>query len=71
MNKPLIIRFVLVAIVVAIFLVASQAGWYPKLAGPLAVLAVAAVMFWPRRQRGPKGPSRRELLDDIRAEQRK
>ena len=71
MNKPLIIRFVLVAIVVAIYLVASQAGWYPKLAGPLAVLAVAAVMFWPRRQSGAKGPSRRELLDDIRAEQRK
>ena len=45
MNKPLIIRFALVAVVVAIYLVASEAGWYPKLAGPLAVLAVAAVMF--------------------------
>ncbi|OFT57040.1 hypothetical protein HMPREF3151_08695 [Corynebacterium sp. HMSC05H05] len=70
MNKPLIIRFALVAVVVAIYLVASEAGWYPKLAGPLAVLAVAAVMFWPRRG-GPKGPSRRELLDDIRSESRK
>ena len=71
MNKPLIIRFALVAVVVAIYLVASEAGWYPKLAGPLAVLAVAAVMFGPRRGGGPKGPSRRELLDDIRSEQRK
>ena len=71
MNKPLMIRFGLVAVIVALYLVASQAGWHPKLAGPLAVLAVAAVMFWPRRGRGPKGPSRRELLDDIRAEQRK
>jgi len=70
-NKPLIIRFALVAVVVAIYLVASEAGWYPKLAGPLAVLTVAAVMFWPRRGGGPKGPSRRELLDDIRSEQRK
>ena len=70
MNKPLIIRFALVAVVVAIYLVASEAGWYPKLAGPLAVLAVAAVMVGPRRG-GPKGPSRRELLDDIRSESRK
>lgn len=71
MNKPLIIRFGLVAVVVALYLVASQAGWYPKLAGPIAVIAVAAVMFWPRRGGGPKGPSRRELLSDLRAEQRK
>ncbi|AIL97245.1 hypothetical protein [Corynebacterium ureicelerivorans] len=71
MNRSLIVRFVLVAVVVTLFLIASQAGWYPKLAGPIAVVAVAAVMFWPRRDRGPKGPSRRELLNDIRAEQRK
>ncbi len=71
MNRSLIVRFVLVAVVVALYLIASQAGWYPKLAGPIAVVAVAAVMFWPRRERGPKGPSRRELLNDIRAEQRK
>ncbi|WP_273407502.1 hypothetical protein [Corynebacterium ureicelerivorans] len=71
MNRSLIVRFVLVAVVVALDLIASQAGWYPKLAGPIAVVAVAAVMFWPRRDRGPKGPSRRELLNDIRAEQRK
>lgn len=71
MNRSLIVRFVLVAVVVTLYLIASQAGWYPKLAGPIAVVAVAAVMFWPRRDRGPKGPSRRELLNDIRAEQRK
>ena len=71
MNRSLIVRFVLVAVVVALYLIASQASWYPKLAGPIAVAAVAAVMFWPRRDRGPKGPSRRELLKDIRAEQRK
>ena len=71
MNRSLIVRFVLVVVVVALYLIASQAGWYPKLAGPIAVVAVAAVMFWPRRDRGPKGPSRRELLNDIRAEQRK
>lgn len=70
MNRSLIVRFVLVVVVVALYLIASQAGWYPKLAGPIAVVAVAAVMFWPRRDRGPKGPSRRELLNDIRAEQR-
>ena len=70
MNRSLIVRFVLVTVVVALYLIASQAGWYPKLAGPIAVVAVAAVMFWPRRDRGPKGPSRRELLNDIRAEQR-
>ena len=51
MNRSLIVRFVLVAVVVTLFLIASQAGWYPKLAGPIAVVAVAAVMFWPRRDR--------------------
>ena len=43
MNKPLLIRVGLVCLVVAVYLVASEQGWYPKLAGPLAVLAVAAV----------------------------
>lgn len=69
MNKPLLIRVGLVCLVVAVYLIASEQGWYPKLAGPLAVLAVAAVMFWPRRG-ADKGPSRREMLEDIRAEER-
>ncbi|PLA38531.1 hypothetical protein CYJ46_02315 [Corynebacterium coyleae] len=71
MNKPLVTRIALVCVVVVVFLIASQQGWYPKLAGPLAVVAVAAVMFWPRRDGGEKGPSRREVLGDIRSEQRK
>lgn len=77
MNKQLIVRVVLVCVVVALYLVASQTGWHPKLAGPLAVAAVAVVMFWPKR--GSAGdedgaervPSRREMLEEIRAEQRK
>lgn len=80
MNKQLIVRVVLVCVVVALFLVASQTGWHPKLAGPLAVAAVAVVMFWPKRGSaggadGADGaervPSRREMLEEIRAEQRK
>lgn len=83
MNKQLIVRVVLVCVVVALFLVASQTGWHPKLAGPLAVAAVAVVMFWPKRGSaggadgadGAEGaervPSRREMLEEIRAEQRK
>lgn len=83
MNKQLIVRVVLVCVVVALYLVASQTGWHPKLAGPLAVAAVAVVMFWPKRgsARGEDGadgaegaervPSRREMLEEIRAEQRK
>lgn len=80
MNKQLIVRVVLVCVVVALYLVASQTGWHPKLAGPLAVAAVAVVMFWPKRgstggEDGAEGaervPSRREMLEEIRAEQRK
>lgn len=77
MNKQLIVRVVLVCVVVALYLVASQTGWHPKLAGPLAVAAVAVVMFWPKRGSagGEDGaervPSRREMLEEIRAEQRK
>lgn len=80
MNKQLIVRVVLVCVVVALYLVASQTGWHPKLAGPLAVAAVAVVMFWPKRGSaggadGAEGaervPSRREMLEEIRAEQRK
>lgn len=83
MNKQLIVRVVLVCVVVALDLVASQTGWHPKLAGPLAVAAVAVVMFWPKRgsaggEDGADGaegaervPSRREMLEEIRAEQRK
>lgn len=80
MNKQLIVRVVLVCVVVALYLVASQTGWHPKLAGPLAVAAVAVVMFWPKRgsangEDGAEGaervPSRRDMLEEIRAEQRK
>ena len=71
MNKPLVTRIALVCVVVVMFLIASEQGWYPKLSGPLAVVAVAAAMFWPRRVEGEKGPSLREVLGDIRSEQRK
>ncbi|MCP1386734.1 hypothetical protein M5J20_00765 [Corynebacterium sp. TA-R-1] len=50
MDKDLIIRVVLVVAIVAGYLVASRAEFYNSVIAPLAVVAVAVVMFWPRRQ---------------------
>ena len=70
MDKSLVTRFALVCLVVALVLVASQMGWYPKLVGPIAVIAVALIMFWPRSKNGvDQGPSRSEMLKEIRDEQ--
>ncbi len=69
MDKPLLTRVVLVCVVVALYLIVSQLGWYPTLAGPVAVVLVAVIMFWPRRTGEDKGPSRSEMLKEIRGEQ--
>lgn len=70
MEKSLATRLVLVCVVVAAVLVATQMGWYPKLVGPIAVIAVALIMFWPRPKGGAdQGPSRSEMLKEIRNEQ--
>lgn len=72
MRDSMLVRIGLVCLVVVAYLVISQLGWLPKAAGPIAVALVALVMFWPVK-RGPGdgdlGPSRREMLEDIRAEQ--
>lgn len=70
MDKSLVTRFALVCLVVALLLVATQMGWYPKLVGPIAVIAVAVIMFWPKSNDGAdRGPSRSEMLKEIRDEQ--
>lgn len=74
MEKSLVTRIALVCVVVALYLVASQTGWQPKLVGPLAVAAVAVIMFWPKRKDDAEGsevPSRSEMLRDIREEQQR
>ncbi|OFP34703.1 MULTISPECIES: hypothetical protein [unclassified Corynebacterium] len=48
MDKDLITRVVLVVVTVALYLVASEVGFHPTIAAPIAVAIVALVMFWPR-----------------------
>lgn len=48
MDRDLVTRIVLAAAFIVAFLVASQAGFYVNVVGPVAVLGIAAVMFWPR-----------------------
>lgn len=69
MDKSLVIRVGLVCLVVVLYLIASQAGFYPKASGPVAVIAVAVIMFWPKGKGVDRGPSRSEMLRDIRSEQ--
>lgn len=74
MDKSLVTRVVLVCVVVGLYLVASQSGLYPRLVGPVAVLSVALIMFWPKRDGGAEGgdvPSRSEMLREIREEQQR
>ncbi|UIZ91590.1 hypothetical protein JZY91_07490 [Corynebacterium sp. CNCTC7651] len=49
MDKDLVTRVVLVVLIVAAYLVASRAEFYTTIIAPLAVVLVAVVMFWPRR----------------------
>lgn len=73
MQNKMVVRVGLVCLVVVVYLVVSQLGWMPKVAGPVAVGLVALIMFWPVKngpEGGDLGPSRREMLEDIRAEQR-
>lgn len=70
MSKDLGIRFALVAAVVVAYLVAAHNNFHNSVVAPVAVAAVALIMFWPRRshQQGQRS-ARRELRrasDDAR-----
>lgn len=52
MNRDLGIRFVLVAAVVVLYLVASHFNFHNSVLAPASVVAVALIMFWPRRGDG-------------------
>lgn len=66
MDKDLITRIVAVVLIVAAYLVASRFDFHNTVVAPLAVVAVALVMFWPRR--GDKAPSTRAEIKQIREE---
>lgn len=55
MDKDLMTRFVLVVVIVAAYLVVSRAEFHNAILAPLAVVAVAAVMFYPRRSEQADG----------------
>ncbi|WP_291314247.1 hypothetical protein [Corynebacterium sp. UBA2622] len=48
MDRDLITRFVLCSALLAVFLVASFTHFHVNVVGPVAVIGVAVVMFWPR-----------------------
>lgn len=52
MNRDLGIRFALVAAVVVLYLVASHFNFHNSVLAPASVVAVALIMFWPRRGDG-------------------
>lgn len=52
MNRDLGIRFTLVAAVVVLYLVASHFNFHNSVLAPASVVAVALIMFWPRRGDG-------------------
>ncbi|MDY5784623.1 MULTISPECIES: hypothetical protein [unclassified Corynebacterium] len=49
MDRDLIARIVITSLLVAAFLVASMTGFHVTIVGPAVVIAIAVVMFWPRR----------------------
>lgn len=69
MDKDLITRIVAVVVIVAAYLVASRLDFHNGIVAPLAVVAVAVVMFWPRR--GEQAPSTRAEIKRIREEQKR
>ncbi|SDR86739.1 hypothetical protein [Corynebacterium timonense] len=48
MDRDLVTRIALAAALIVLFLVASQTGFYVTVVGPLTVIGIAAIMFWPR-----------------------
>ncbi|WP_066526392.1 hypothetical protein [Corynebacterium bouchesdurhonense] len=70
MNKQLGIRFALVAAVVALYLVASHYNFHNSVLAPASVVAVALIMFWPRRdQEGGAGDGRSARAELHRAQE--
>lgn len=69
MDKDLLTRIVAVVLIVAAYLVASGLNFHSTIVAPLAVVAVALVMFWPRR--GEKAPSTRAEIKKIREENKR
>lgn len=52
MDRDLLTRAALCCLLVAAVVVAAQTGRYLNVVAPVAVVGVAAVMFWPRRTDG-------------------
>ncbi|MEH0147629.1 hypothetical protein V6D40_08150 [Corynebacterium sp. Q4381] len=69
MDRDLVTRIAAVVVIVAAYLVASRLEFHNEIAAPLAVVAVAVVMFWPRR--GEHTPSTRAEIKEIREEQKR
>lgn len=61
MNRDLGIRFALVAAVVVLYLVASHFNFHNSVLAPASVVAVALIMFWPRRGDGDKHSARQAI----------
>lgn len=66
MDRDLVTRIVAVVVIVGAYLVASRFDFHNTIVAPLAVVAVAVVMFWPRR--GDRAPSTRAEIKQIREE---
>lgn len=69
MDRDLVTRIAAVVVIVAAYLVASRLEFHETIVAPLAVVAVAVVMFWPRR--GEQHPSTRAEIKQIREEQKR
>lgn len=52
MDRDLLIRLALCSVLVVIVLVTASTRFYVNIVAPLCVVAVAVVMFWPRRATG-------------------
>lgn len=70
MDRDLVTRICLVVAVVALYLLAARVDFYPNVVAPVVVVAVAVVMFWPRRT-GEQTPSARQELRQIREESKR
>lgn len=70
-SKDLGIRFALVAAVVVAYLVAAHYNFHNSVVAPVAVVAVALIMFWPRSSRHDGERSARRELRRARDEARR
>lgn len=61
MSKQLGVRMALVVAVVVLYLVAEHNDFHNAVVAPAAVVAVALIMFWPRRDGGASRSARQEL----------